>query len=450
MSIVTPAIALSIATAFALSGCIGSADVEDYTPVVRDITVWVEEMDWTVHPNVVTKIWAFCAEGDGVEPVHGNDPCGVPGPTIHVVKGDTIRLLFKNTHSIPHTIHFHGWHPFASDMNGASLIAGAMIVQPGAEAMITWVAEPAGSFIYHCHFQTPTHMEMGMYGAFIVDDPTERDRPVRDFVVVLDEWAIREDPEFVGNVPSYNFFSINGKSFPLTQAWIVRPGDKVRLHIVNAGFEFHAMHLHGYTPDAYEGVAGPAHAVPTDVREVAPGQTVVMDFVASREGVWLFHDHVVPRVTAASDGSGFGAYPRGMLTVLVVGDAYEDALARILPDLLAAAGRDVTDPDAEHTRHGHDEPVDEAPVATILMKDFAYDKPETRIAAGTTVKWTNKDGTSHTVTSEDGSFDSGEIPGRESWSYTFDVPGTFAYYCVPHASVRDGERIGMVATIVVE
>ncbi len=439
----------------ALSGCIGiHGHGEDHTQI-RDIRMWIQAMDWDLHPNVEVPVWAFCAEGNGVQPIHGEDACGVPAPTIRVNRGDTIRLTFQNTHSIPHTVHFHGWHGFEADMNGASLLGDEMLVQPGGEVTITWVAEPAGSFIYHCHFQTPTHMDMGMYGVFIVEDPDRPSKADQDYIAVLDEWAIHDEPKFVGNLPEYNFFTINGKSFPQTQPWIAERGDLVRLHVVNAGFEFHAVHLHGYTPNSWEGVAGPQHAVPTDVREIAPGQTIVLEFEADREGVWLFHDHVVPRVTAASDGSDYGVYPRGMLTVLVVGDAYLEALGNIAPDLLAAAARDAVDSEPA----GHDaEPQDPAPpnentgaeTVTLAMKGYAYEQQTLEVTAGTTVQWVNQDPAAHTVTFTDGSVDSGNIGSGQSWSHTFTAPGTYKYYCKPHAYQDDaGDWQGMVATVVV-
>lgn len=427
----------------ALSGCIGGGGQ------VREITMWVEQTDWNIHPNVNTTTWAFCAEGDGVEPVW-DGACGVPGPTIHVTKGDTIRLTFKNTHTIPHTVHFHGWHPFMTDMSGNSLIDGAMVVSPGSEAVIEWVAEPAGSFIYHCHFDTPTHMEMGMYGAFIVDDPKESSPPDQDFVAVLDEWSIHDEPQFTGAMPDYNYFTINGKSFPQTQIWMVGPGENIRIHMVNAGYKFHAMHLHGYTPDSWEGVAGPDYAVPTDVREIAPGQTVVLDFKAEREGVWLFHDHVVPHATAAADGSGFGAYPRGMLTALVVGDQWQEKVHEILPELLQAAQGDVAAEPHEHGEAAEDSHGGSTQGTVVAMKDFAFAETELRVSAGSTVTWENQDSAVHTVTDDAGSFDSGNIKAGASWSHKFTEPGTYTYHCTPHAYQDDGEWKGMVATVIVE
>ncbi|MEE9130625.1 MAG: multicopper oxidase domain-containing protein, partial [Phycisphaerales bacterium] len=39
----------------------------------------------------------------------------VPGPTLRATRGDRIRIWFINEGSHPHTIHFHGWHPFEQD-----------------------------------------------------------------------------------------------------------------------------------------------------------------------------------------------------------------------------------------------------------------------------------------------------------------------------------------------
>jgi plastocyanin len=40
-------------------------------------------------------------------------------------------------------------------------------------------------------------------------------------------------------------------------------------------------------------------------------------------------------------------------------------------------------------------------------------------------------------------WDSGFVNGGQSYSHTFDVPGTYRYFCLPH------ESLGMVGTIVV-
>jgi plastocyanin len=54
------------------------------------------------------------------------------------------------------------------------------------------------------------------------------------------------------------------------------------------------------------------------------------------------------------------------------------------------------------------------------------------VDVGTTVVWRNRDPLAHTVTSDSGSFHSGDIEPESSWSHTFAEPGTYAYHCAPH------------------
>lgn len=65
-----------------------------------------------------------------------------------------------------------------------------------------------------------------------------------------------------------------------------------------------------------------------------------------------------------------------------------------------------------------------------------YSTNELVIPVGTTVTWTNDDGVMHTVTAADGSFDSGFLEQGDTWSYTFDEPGEFEYFCSPHPWMR--------------
>jgi amicyanin len=82
------------------------------------------------------------------------------------------------------------------------------------------------------------------------------------------------------------------------------------------------------------------------------------------------------------------------------------------------------------------------PAAAVDIEHFAFDPPTLRVAAGTTVTWTNRDAIPHTMTAHDGGFDSGELAKGQSYSHRFDVPGTYAYHCHPHPN--------MTGTIVVK
>jgi plastocyanin len=57
------------------------------------------------------------------------------------------------------------------------------------------------------------------------------------------------------------------------------------------------------------------------------------------------------------------------------------------------------------------------------------------VKAGETVTWINDDAGTHTVTSEDGAFES-ELMGKgESFSFAFDEAGEYQYFCAPHPSM---------------
>ncbi|HLO60147.1 MAG TPA: cupredoxin family copper-binding protein [Bacteroidales bacterium] len=69
---------------------------------------------------------------------------------------------------------------------------------------------------------------------------------------------------------------------------------------------------------------------------------------------------------------------------------------------------------------------------TVKIQGFAFSPATISVKAGTTITWTNYDNVAHTVTSDDGLFDSGSISMNDSFSQKFDSTGTFAYHCTPH------------------
>ncbi|MES2430309.1 MAG: plastocyanin/azurin family copper-binding protein [Bacteroidota bacterium] len=78
---------------------------------------------------------------------------------------------------------------------------------------------------------------------------------------------------------------------------------------------------------------------------------------------------------------------------------------------------------------------------TVNITDFAFSASLT-VAAGTTVTWTNKGATTHTVTSDDGtSFDSGNIPPSGTYSHKFDAAGSFPYHCELHGSMQSSVTV---------
>ena len=84
-----------------------------------------------------------------------------------------------------------------------------------------------------------------------------------------------------------------------------------------------------------------------------------------------------------------------------------------------------------------------APAASpyvVSMKDFAFSPATIRVPAGATVRWKNDDSVAHTVTSK--GFDSGNLDGGRSFTFTFTKSGSYAYVCTYHP--------GMTGTVVVD
>jgi plastocyanin len=74
--------------------------------------------------------------------------------------------------------------------------------------------------------------------------------------------------------------------------------------------------------------------------------------------------------------------------------------------------------------------------SAVSIGEFAFSPEILKVPTGTTVTWTNADLTPHTITADDGSFDSGEIPAGGTFRRTFDRPGTFPYHCVIHPAMQ--------------
>ena len=80
-----------------------------------------------------------------------------------------------------------------------------------------------------------------------------------------------------------------------------------------------------------------------------------------------------------------------------------------------------------------------APTATnsVAIQNFAFSPADITVKKGTTVTWTNKDSTTHTVTETDSQTgpDSGDVASVKSYSFTFDTAGTFHYHCSIHTEM---------------
>ncbi|GJL49105.1 MAG: hypothetical protein NPIRA01_03320 [Nitrospirales bacterium] len=268
---------------------------------VKVFSITVQETTITLleDPKKEVSVWAYVLKGEKPS---------VPGPVIRVHKGDLVKVHFTNTHHLPHTMHFHGVHPFNMDGNGQRDMGREQLQMPGESYTYEWVAKEPGFYLYHCHFDTANHLDHGMYGLFIVEDPSWP-QVDRELVTFWDEWDTDGDS-------TYETHTINSHSAPSDAPLKAKVGERVRLVLANVGFEFHTPHLHGHTwsevnPGTLE---RPGWNNPNGVVSIGPAEIKVVEFVAKHSGTWLLHCHILPHVTDDEK------YPRGMLTRLEVQD----------------------------------------------------------------------------------------------------------------------------------
>ncbi|MFZ5822762.1 MAG: multicopper oxidase family protein [Bacillota bacterium] len=249
---------------------------------VKHFYLYMEEKEWEILKDVKVPVWSF----------NGT----VPGPEIRVKKGDKVAVHYRNTSSQPHSIHFHGQLGLSQAMDGVP--ATSATVNPGKEFTYEFVAENSGSLMYHCHVATFQHVDMGMYGALIVEDPEDEKLNIdKEYTFMLDDWAVGTmDPFKIVTKQDYNYFTINGKAFPETTPIEGKVGERIRIRFMNMGYRSFSIHSHGYgglithldgfpVPQPYE----------RDIFTVAPGER--MDVVITlREGIYPWHDHQLENV----------------------------------------------------------------------------------------------------------------------------------------------------------
>jgi FtsP/CotA-like multicopper oxidase with cupredoxin domain len=105
-------------------------------------------------------------------------------------------------------------------------------------------------------------------------------------------------------------------------------------------------------------------------------------------------------------------------------------LGLLLPALAACGSGGPQRPAGNTARH-----------VTVHMAQMRYQPTILHVSSGTTVTWVNDDPYGHTVTSgagrqADKKFDSGDIGPGGQFSYTFQQPGTYAYFCAYHPEMN--------------
>ncbi len=343
-----------------------------------------------IAPGVTPGMWVFSPKSRGMSTmsfasIEANPLLRAPSPTIRIEQDDVLWIVLENTHYLPHTIHMHGVdHPFvdsSGEGNDGVPQTSEHFVLPGETRTYEIKPRVAGTFVYHCHVQTHTHVGMGLIGMLVV----EENRPnnsvqtfnvgagqvrhpskavLKDYDSEYDLIYHQMDKELGDIIQKHNdprliawdmnqrydmtdatedYYTLNGRSFPYTvrESMIVaKPDQKIKMRMMNSGSELMAIHTHGHkaTITHYDGIeAKPDARITRDVYNIAPAQRLDLELNTTDdglhnygEGLWIFHDHAERGIT--TDGMN----PGGNVSVV----AYESWLTE--EGLPKAQGRDLT------------------------------------------------------------------------------------------------------------
>jgi plastocyanin len=80
---------------------------------------------------------------------------------------------------------------------------------------------------------------------------------------------------------------------------------------------------------------------------------------------------------------------------------------------------------------------------SVMIQNFAFSPQAVTVAQGSTVTWVNKDSVNHQIVNdasgshgEGAIFKSNPLPNGVSYSFKFDIPGTYPYHCSIHPSMK--------------
>src|SRR5499433_4131599 len=218
-------------------------------------------------PQYRFRVGATMLNLDGRQVVPGIAVNGqYPSPEIRVREGSMLRIEVQNTlPNEPTSIHWHGLL-LPAGMDGVPAVSGFPIA-PKRVFVYEYPLLQSGTYWYHSHWRLQE--QIGMAGPFVIE---ARDEPLRvdhDVVVFLGDWLYRSPyaaleglkkdskpmaagGKMIETKPDladiqYDSFLLNGRSSRNPWTCRARPGERIRLRIINAAAStYFRLHLDGH------------------------------------------------------------------------------------------------------------------------------------------------------------------------------------------------------------
>jgi FtsP/CotA-like multicopper oxidase with cupredoxin domain len=251
---------------------------------------WYPDLDQS--PPVVVQAFA----------VEGHTPSN-PGPMIRVREGTHLVVSVRN--ALSRRLVLHGFHTRPSTLSDTVEVAAGAVREIRFDAGVPGTYYYWGATMGADSIPDRGDRDSQLHGAFIVD-PAGGPAP-HDHVFVISGMYL--PPDSAGRITGDGRFEavINGRAWPHTERLTYTVGDTVRWRIINASFETHPMHLHGFffrvTARGGEGADTlfRGDERPEEVTHpIESGATVDLSFLPHTPGHWLFHCHLQPHVTTAN------------------------------------------------------------------------------------------------------------------------------------------------------
>ncbi|MGQ1839707.1 multicopper oxidase family protein [Kocuria turfanensis] len=240
----------------------------------------------------------------------------LPGPTLRVRPGDTLRVAMSNGLEAPTNLHVHGLHVSPEGHGDNPFVS----IDPGESFDYEFVLpedHPPGTYWYHPHHHghVADQLAAGLYGAIVVEDPDSV--PVaRERVLVISDITLDGSGDLAEVSPPQRMMGregrtvlVNGQVRPGATA---APGERELWRVVNAcPSRYLRLTLDGQTVRLLGRDVGRLPA-PREVTEVvlAPGNRVEL-LVDTREGTSRLLAAPVDRgsMDGMMDGMMGGAMP---------------------------------------------------------------------------------------------------------------------------------------------
>ncbi len=250
---------------------------------VHDIDMPIIEKDLTVAPGYVVRAWTFGGQ--------------VPGPTIRVHLGDTVRVHLHNETQMSHSIDFHASQTAMDDQMKE--------IPAGGTWTYTFRADYAGVWMYHCGTAPALmHIAQGMFGMVIVEPKGGLPKVDHEYAIVQNEWYLgaQGQPTDYGKAnaaaPAPDFVTFNGvasqyKDHPIQ----VKSGDNVRLFLLNVGpNEDSSFHVVGtiFHTVIKEGIVleqGNSGGWGSQAIDLSPAQGAIAELTIPEQGMYTFVTH---------------------------------------------------------------------------------------------------------------------------------------------------------------